>query len=59
MNATLIVAILGGLRFAPQAIPWLVGLTITAASGSRHNPRPRPSGGGGVRGGGMRRKARK
>ena len=24
-------AILGGLRFAPQAIPWLVGLTITAA----------------------------
>ena len=28
---TLIVAILGGLRFAPQAIPWLVGLTITAA----------------------------
>src|ERR1700730_4735837 len=28
---TLIVAILGGLRFAPQAIPWLVGLTTTAA----------------------------
>jgi glycerol uptake facilitator-like aquaporin len=28
---TLILAILGGLRFAPQAIPWLVGLTITAA----------------------------
>jgi glycerol uptake facilitator-like aquaporin len=28
---TLIVAILGGLRYAPQAIPWLVGLTITAA----------------------------
>jgi glycerol uptake facilitator-like aquaporin len=28
---TLIVAILGGLRHAPQAIPWLVGLTITAA----------------------------
>ncbi len=24
-------AILGGLRFAPSAIPWLVGLTITAA----------------------------
>ncbi len=28
---TLVVAILGGLRFAPDAIPWLVGLTITAA----------------------------
>jgi glycerol uptake facilitator-like aquaporin len=28
---TLVLAILGGLRFAPQAIPWLVGLTITAA----------------------------
>lgn len=28
---TLIVAILGGLRYAPSAIPWLVGLTITAA----------------------------
>jgi glycerol uptake facilitator-like aquaporin len=28
---TLIVTILGGLRYAPQAIPWLVGLTITAA----------------------------
>jgi glycerol uptake facilitator-like aquaporin len=28
---TLIVAILGGLRHAPQAIPCLVGLTITAA----------------------------
>jgi glycerol uptake facilitator-like aquaporin len=28
---TLILAILGGLRYAPQAIPWLVGLTITAA----------------------------
>jgi len=27
----LIVAILGGLRCAPQAVPWLVGLTITAA----------------------------
>jgi glycerol uptake facilitator-like aquaporin len=27
----LILAILGGLRYAPQAIPWLVGLTITAA----------------------------
>jgi glycerol uptake facilitator-like aquaporin len=28
---TLIVTILGGLRYTPQAIPWLVGLTITAA----------------------------
>jgi glycerol uptake facilitator-like aquaporin len=28
---TLIITILGGLRYAPQAIPWLVGLTITAA----------------------------
>jgi glycerol uptake facilitator-like aquaporin len=28
---TLVVTILGGLRFAPSAIPWLVGLTITAA----------------------------
>jgi glycerol uptake facilitator-like aquaporin len=28
---TLILAILGGLRYAPSAIPWLVGLTITAA----------------------------
>jgi glycerol uptake facilitator-like aquaporin len=28
---TLITTILGGLRYAPQAIPWLVGLTITAA----------------------------
>lgn len=28
---TLIIAILGGLRYAPQSIPWLVGLTITAA----------------------------
>jgi glycerol uptake facilitator-like aquaporin len=28
---TLVVTILGGLRYAPQAIPWLVGLTITAA----------------------------
>src|SRR5712671_7701422 len=27
----LVLAILGGLRYAPQAIPWLVGLTITAA----------------------------
>ena len=27
----LLAAILGGLRFAPQAIPWLVGLYITAA----------------------------
>jgi glycerol uptake facilitator-like aquaporin len=24
-------AIIGGVRYAPQAIPWLVGLTITAA----------------------------
>jgi glycerol uptake facilitator-like aquaporin len=30
-TSTLVLAILGGLRFAPQAIPWLVGLTITAA----------------------------
>src|SRR5712671_2189255 len=28
---TLLLAILGGLRYAPSAIPWLVGLTITAA----------------------------
>src|SRR6516164_4388302 len=28
---TLILSILGGLRYAPSAIPWLVGLTITAA----------------------------
>ena len=28
---TLILAILGGIRYAPQAIPWLVGLTIMAA----------------------------
>ena len=28
---TLILTILGGLRYAPLAIPWLVGLTITAA----------------------------
>jgi glycerol uptake facilitator-like aquaporin len=28
---TLVLAILGGLRYAPQAIPWVVGLTITAA----------------------------
>jgi glycerol uptake facilitator-like aquaporin len=28
---TLVLSILGGLRYAPQAIPWLVGLTITAA----------------------------
>jgi glycerol uptake facilitator-like aquaporin len=28
---TLVLVILGGLRFAPAAIPWLVGLTITAA----------------------------
>ncbi len=28
---TLVLAILGGIRHAPQAVPWLVGLTITAA----------------------------
>jgi glycerol uptake facilitator-like aquaporin len=28
---TLVLAILGGVRYAPHAIPWLVGLTITAA----------------------------
>jgi glycerol uptake facilitator-like aquaporin len=28
---TLVLAIVGGLRYAPSAIPWLVGLTITAA----------------------------
>jgi len=28
---TLVVAILGGMRFAQSALPWLVGLTITAA----------------------------
>ena len=28
---TLVLAILGGVRHAPAAIPWLVGLTITAA----------------------------
>jgi glycerol uptake facilitator-like aquaporin len=28
---TLVLTILGGLRYAPAAIPWLVGLTITAA----------------------------
>ncbi len=27
---TLVVAILGGIQHAPQAVPWLVGLTITA-----------------------------
>ncbi|MGO9004261.1 MAG: hypothetical protein ACLQIQ_00245 [Beijerinckiaceae bacterium] len=27
----LIVTILGGVRFSPQSIPWLVGLVITAA----------------------------
>ena len=27
----LLLAILGGIRHAPQAVPWLVGLTITAA----------------------------
>jgi glycerol uptake facilitator-like aquaporin len=28
---SLVLCILGGLRYAPHAIPWLVGLTITAA----------------------------
>ena len=28
---TLVLVILGGVRYAPSAIPWLVGLTITAA----------------------------
>lgn len=28
---TLILTIIGGLRYAPSAVPWLVGLTITAA----------------------------
>ena len=28
---TLVLTILGGLRYSPPAIPWLVGLTITAA----------------------------
>ena len=28
---SLILTILGGLRYAPQAVPWLVGLVITAA----------------------------
>jgi glycerol uptake facilitator-like aquaporin len=28
---SLVLCILGGLRYAPEAIPWLVGLTITAA----------------------------
>lgn len=28
---TLLTAILGGVRYAPHAVPWLVGLTITAA----------------------------
>lgn len=28
---SLVLAILGGIRHAPQAVPWLVGLTITAA----------------------------
>jgi glycerol uptake facilitator-like aquaporin len=27
---TLVLAILGGVRYAPQSVPWLVGLTITA-----------------------------
>ena len=28
---SLVLAILGGIRYAPTAVPWLVGLTITAA----------------------------
>jgi glycerol uptake facilitator-like aquaporin len=28
---TLVLTILGGVRYAPQAVPWLVGLVITAA----------------------------
>lgn len=28
---TLVLTIFGGVRYAPQAVPWLVGLTITAA----------------------------
>jgi glycerol uptake facilitator-like aquaporin len=28
---TLVLTILGGIRYAPQAVPWLVGLAITAA----------------------------
>jgi glycerol uptake facilitator-like aquaporin len=28
---TLVLTILGGVRYAPNAVPWLVGLTITAA----------------------------
>jgi len=28
---SLVLTILGGLRFSPQAVPWLVGLVITAA----------------------------
>ncbi len=28
---TLVLTILGGVRYAPSAVPWLVGLTITAA----------------------------
>ena len=28
---TLLLAILGGVRYAPQSVPWLVGLTITAS----------------------------
>jgi glycerol uptake facilitator-like aquaporin len=27
---TLVTAIIGGIRYVPQAVPWLVGLTITA-----------------------------
>lgn len=29
-TCTLLIAILGGIRHAPQAVLWLVGLTITA-----------------------------
>ena len=38
---TLVLAILGGMRHAPQAVPWLVGLVITAAYCSRRRPRSR------------------
>jgi glycerol uptake facilitator-like aquaporin len=31
VNFALVLTILGGLRYAAQAIPWLVGLVITAA----------------------------
>lgn len=30
-SSLLVLTILGGIRYAPQAIPWLVGLVITAA----------------------------